>query len=160
MQNTLSFLLLLTFFSFVHFGCERLDPIFNELEGSYSGTILIDEVYRSYDEGVVQQDTLVQEILVNEALEFSIVGDAFESCGEFGVIRIMGDSLQFFIESKASNNQGCGSFFSAFPQYAYQFIISADSLKVDLHEEGVTDLFGSHNRQYIRINRQLRLKRN
>ncbi len=152
------------FFGFLLFlvlaSCQRLDPIYTDLQGSYSGTILIEELYLSYNEGVAQQDTLVQNILVDELAEMTIEDNEYFTCGQSGFLAIQNDSVQFIQDIESSSSLSCPHFFGAIPQYRHRLEITADSLKIDLFIEGVGELIGSHNRKYSRIKRQLRLMRN
>lgn len=141
-------------------GCQRLDPIFMDLQGSYRGTILIDELYLNYNEGVAQQDTLVQTVFADELAEMIIKDNEYVTCGQAGILAIQNDSVQFIFNTAPSSTFSCPNFFGAIPQYKHRLELTADSLKIDLFVEGVGELIGSKNREYFRIKRQLRLERN
>jgi hypothetical protein len=139
--------------------CNRVDPVLLALEGSYSGTIFIEEETWSYQEGTLNQDTLYQTLFAEEQIEIMIRKDQYEVCRESGTLVTEANQLVFITNEVAADTAGCPPFFASFPQYSYTFSQEGDSLKLDLLEEGIIELFGARNREAIRITRRLRVVR-
>jgi len=100
----------------------RVDPEIQAFEGTYSGTLLIDEQSWRYEEGIAQQDTLYSTAYFFGPTTVTFEKDKYTSAYQSGFFAVSEGTVSFIADPDPVDcplDTTCISFFHTFPQYPF-----------------------------------------